>query len=127
MSNALIGELDITVNEKSYTLRPTFEGLIEIEKRANCSLAQLTNRILLGIAGITDVTAIIYGGIYGHSEGKPPITHGDIGQQIMKHGYCNLLGECGQFVAASISGTDINECAKTEVKKNEDQTPTTLK
>ena len=121
MSNPLLGEKEIEINGTTFTLRPSFEGLIEIERRAGCSISQLANKIMLGIAGITDVTSIIYGGVFGFHDGKPEITFNKIGEKVMVHGFANLLSCCGQFIASAISGTDINECevSNTDAKKKD--------
>jgi len=110
MSNPLIGELEIEILDQKFTLRPTFEGLIEAETRSGSSIAQLANKIMLSIAGIRDYTAIIYGGVYGYNDNKvPSITFNELGNMIMKHGFPNLAHACGQFMGAAISGNPIKD------------------
>lgn len=140
MSNPLIGEKEIKICGDLYTLRPTFEGLIEIEKRAGCSIAQLSQKIMIGISGINDVTSMVYGGIFGYTNGKPDITFNKLGNKIMKHGMVNLLGDCGQFIAAAISGKNMDDVSDElpdndsgdesddgKKKKDTDRTPTDQK
>ncbi len=129
MSNPLLGEKEIKIGNELFTLRPTFEGLIEIEKRAGCSIAQLSNKIMIGITGINEVTAIVFGGVFGFKDGKPDITFNTLGNKIMVHGMVNLLGSCGQFIAAAIVGKSMDEVSDElpddgKKKKGTDQTPT---
>lgn len=121
MSNPLLGELEIKIGDEKFTLRPTFEGLLEMEARSGSSVAQLSKKIMLGITGIQDATAIAFGGIYGHADGKPNITFNELGNKIMKHGYPHLLGGLGQFIGAALTGTNMNDISdgSDESKKND--------
>lgn len=126
MSNPLLGELEIKIGDDDFTLRPTFEGLIEIERRAGLSISQLANQIMMGITGITSVTSIIFGGVFGFTEGKPNITFNKLGEKVMVHGYANLLADCGQFLAAAISGVNIDDCSSEVTSKKKESIGQTL-
>lgn len=127
MSNPLLGELEIKLGDEKFTLRPTFEGLMQVEQRSGCSIAQLSKKIMTGIIGIQDATSIIYGGIFGYCDGKPKFTYEEIGNKVMKHGYVHLLDPIGKFVAAALMGMSINDIdtsSEDSKKKDTDPEPT---
>lgn len=127
MSNPLLGELEIELGDEKFTLRPTFEGLMQIEQRSGSSIAQLSKKIMVGITGIQDATAIVYGGVYGYCDGKPKFTYEEIGNKVMAHGYCNILGPICQFIGAALLGKNVNDIddgSGDSKKKNTDPEPT---
>ena len=118
MANHVLGELEVKIGERTFVLRPTFEGLAETETRASCSLAGLVNKIVKGEQGIRDVVAIVYGGIIGAAEKNAPVPSFDeLGQLILGHGYVKLSGACGKFVGAAYSGRPIEEIAEPKSAK----------
>lgn len=120
MGNKLLGEVEINLGNESYILKPTFEGIVEMESRAGITIAGLVNRYAALALGITDITAIVYGGLVGAEDARlKKMTFNELGQKIMNHGMTKLLKPCGQIIAAAYSGKPIGEIDVTEQKKKE--------
>jgi hypothetical protein len=113
--NKLLGELEIELGGKKYVLKPTFEALQLMEDKSGRTLSQLVRVFLTSNAGIKDVAAVVYGGLYGangnKSAGIPK--YEDVGELIMNDGAVNLFGPCGMLVGCAYSGKTIDEAVKT--------------
>lgn len=116
--NKLLGEVEVKILDETYKLKPTFQGIAEMEGRSGLSITGLINKALTGQLGLTDVVAVVYGGIVGSTNGNPPISHGALGDHIMVHGMTKLLAPCGQFLGAAYSGKPIGEIDASSVGKS---------
>jgi hypothetical protein len=114
MQNSLLGEIEIALEGKKYILRPTFQSLILTEELAKKSVAEMTRAFMSAKTSLSDVTAIIYGGMFGANgdkhDGLP--TMEQIGGMVMRTGVLNLSGACGFVVGAAYSGKPIEELVK---------------
>lgn len=127
--NRLLGEIEIEILGEKHVLKPTFEGILEMERLAGSTVATLVNRFIYGGAGMKDVVAVIYGGIVGSSGNKPPFTFSALGEKVMQHGMNKFIVACATFVGAAYSGKPIHEIdagrskASDEKKKDEAEPP----
>lgn len=121
--NKTLGELEVEILGERYTLKPTFEGLIEMESRSGLTIAALLSRFTFQSAGMKDVAGVIYGGMLGANDGKPSLSFQEVGEMITRHGFNKLLVPCAKFVGAAYSGKSIDEIdaniADKEEKKKE--------
>lgn len=102
MANELRGEREIRMCGESYCLVPDFESLHEVEKLAGCSLTMLAMKFARSDVRITEVAALIYGGIKGSGEKK--LTFAEVGKLVQRHGLVRLIPAAGEFLTAAISG-----------------------
>jgi len=97
MANQQRGETTIVLGEESYTLRPSFEAMCEIEDHLNCSMLELVTKFQQGDLRFKATAMIIWAGIHGSQEDgfkpKTPPTLEDVGNSIRKHGLATLLSE----------------------------------
>jgi hypothetical protein len=100
MANQFRDEMEITVGEDTFLLRPSFEGLLEIEDKAKAGLLELMQQISSGKITARHTVAIIYGGIVG-AGGK--ITFDELGQKCLEHGMAEISGKAAMFLAKIVS------------------------
>ena len=90
MANKHRGEVEVELDGKPITLRPTFDALCEIEGRSGLTIAELGARALTGRLGLFHVALIIWAGrraVVG--EGAPSLN--DIGTWVLEAGYSSFL------------------------------------
>jgi hypothetical protein len=105
----LLGQIRIELGGKSYDLRPTFEGLLVLEDRANKTLSEVFDNFVKGKVGVRDISAVIYAGLYGANGNKnPSMSYEEIGNLVIQAGVASFP-QCGYFVAAAYSGKPLNE------------------
>lgn len=63
MANRERGEVSIRLQGVEYTMRPTYQALVEIEGATGRKIMPLTRAIAAGDYGIVDMTAVIAAGI----------------------------------------------------------------
>lgn len=99
MANSFRGEVEIEIGELKYTLRPSFEGLLEIEERSGLGLMELVNQIGNGRLSTKQAVAIIYGGIIG-SGGK--VEFKELGDACVQHGMLEISTKAAVFLSKVI-------------------------
>ena len=100
MANPHRGEVEITLAGKTYTMRPTFEALCEIEDRTGVGLAVQLRRFAEGTFGVRDVAAILSAGIRASDKAAPGID--EIGQIIVEEGIAPFAEAIGVFLAGTV-------------------------
>jgi hypothetical protein len=123
-----MGQLEVEIGDRVYTLSPDYRGLMFIEQQTGKGLSSLVDGFMANKLGMTEIVAIIYGGIIGAHQGDPGVSIDFIGNQVMRAGYHNFVEPCCKFLLAAQSGkslTEINEKWKssTEEKKRKPQSP----
>jgi len=111
MANAAIGEINLTIGEREFTLRPSFSGLAEIESRADCGILSIAKDISEGKMKLRHIVAIVYGGILGalpRGE-KPDVSFDELGELIVSHGYAAITTPVVMFFAQAIKGDPLAE------------------
>lgn len=126
--NQLLGEVEIELKRldgegvDKYTLKPTFEGLIEMERISGRTLAVLVNICILNSLGIKDVAAILYGGMVGKAgKGRPPISYEECGQRAMLTGLQKLFIPCSKIIGAGYTGRSVDEISAAAAKAGEEK------
>lgn len=121
MSLKELGSFEETICDRVYTFAPTFEGLIKIEEISGQTVTVLVNKIMNGQLGARDITAILYGALYGAEQGKPGITYQQFGNQCMLHGLSKLLTACQIILGSGFTGKPVSEIdgSKEDKKKSE--------
>lgn len=115
-----LGELEVLILGDKYVLRPSFEGLWDMEERAG-SLSSMVNKFLRGDAGLREITAIVYGGVIGSSENhKPSMTFEQMGKRVMLNGIGKLIQPCARFIGAAHAGVPLSDVDASGLKKSED-------
>ena len=100
MANQFRDEMEITVGEETFLLRPSFEGLLEIEDKAKAGLLELMQQISSGKITARHTVAIIYGGVVGAGT---KISFDDLGEKCLQHGMPEISGKAAMFLAKIVS------------------------
>ena len=101
----LLGEFEIELGGKKYKLKPSFEGAVLIEEKSCKSIADLLNNFKK--IGIKDISAIIYGGMYG-ANNREIMTYEQIGNLVLKEGYLKFVG-VWVLLGAIYTGKPVND------------------
>lgn len=101
MANRLKGDIDIELGGKKYLLRPTFEGLLEIEDKAGVGLSQILHRFINKDWSMKHVAAVIYGGLLHYGEKAPSFE--EVGKKIVADGVKSFLTPSVILLSKSIS------------------------
>lgn len=106
MPNAVVGEILLKIGEREFTLKPSFNGLAEIENRADCGILEIANHISKGSVRLKYLVAIVYGGIVGAlpKGQKPEITIEDLGDLMVQNNYISLVPDIVKWFGAAIVG-----------------------
>ncbi len=94
------GEVQVRLNGHEYTLRPTFEALVEIEERLGAGLVPIARRFVDAQFGVREVAGIIAAGIRGSGQKVPD----DLGPQIVKQGVLSFSEAIGTFLTGALQG-----------------------
>ena len=78
-----IGEVEIELDGRAYTMRPCFQALAEIEAATGTGIMALVRRFAGKSFGIGDVTAVVTAGLKAAGE---PATQEKVGELIFKTG-----------------------------------------
>jgi len=97
MANTQRGEVDILIEDKKYTMRPTFEAMCEIEDRLDLSMPELVMHLQNGELKFKTIATIIWCGIHGYSDSlytkDAAPTLSELGNAIRTHGITKLISE----------------------------------
>lgn len=100
------GTFQITLQGKEYTLRPSFEALIEFEEKTGKAVNEAFQEMLAGKMSFKTVTAALWAGILGEAvyqndrglEKKFQV----VGELIKKDGLQNHVGNASQFFTMAL-------------------------
>lgn len=124
MANHVLGEVEVKIKDRTFTLRPTFEAVCELEARSRLTLAEMVNKMAVGKFGLSDVAAIVWAGMLGAAEKNKDVPNfNDLGRMIMEDGYTKLAPACGKFVGAAYSGKPIEEIGVSKLKEAQPASP----
>lgn len=117
----LLGEVEINLDGEKVVLRPTFEALVIVEEKSGKVLSELYEGFLNLKIGIKDITACIYGGMYGANGNRhPKYTFEQIGAKVISQGL-GAFSECGFFIAAAYSGKPVSHFKPKTAEENSSQ------
>lgn len=63
MANPHRGEVAVTLGDREYVMRPTFEAMAQIEEELGAGLVAIASRLHSGQYGARDVAAVLIAGI----------------------------------------------------------------
>ncbi|MFQ5783600.1 MAG: gene transfer agent family protein [Alphaproteobacteria bacterium] len=103
MANAERGEIDVTFDGASYTLRPTFQALCEIEDETGMGIAAIVQRFRKAEFGVREVTAIMVAGMTAaHGDAAP--ARAAVEAAIGDGRFDALATTAAAFLAAALAG-----------------------
>ncbi len=101
MANLLRGEVDVVLGAATYTMRPTFQAICELEAKIGCNLYQLALRFQEGQFTLQEITSIVWFGLRGVNTDLP-FTYDALGNMIVQAGIVNFLKYASQFLASAL-------------------------
>ena len=105
-----IGEVEIELDGRAYTMRPCFQALAEIEAATGTGIMALVRRFAGKSFGIGDVTAVVTAGLKAAGE---PASQEKVGELIFKTGLLKAATPAGEFLWAALGGTRDAPASKT--------------
>lgn len=112
----LKGDVEIVIKGKVHYMRPTFKGLGVMRALCNRYEMELIFAIVKREYGISEITAIIYGGILGYSGYKKieemPWTFEELGDIIVLEGMAKYTEICRKYLSQAVSGEDYEDLKK---------------
>ena len=102
MANKQRGEVEVRLGGRTWTMRPTFQAIAEIEDRTGLGMVELVVRFSDGRFGVTHMTAVIWAGIHAAHDDAPDFD--EVGEMVVKHGIQRLAVAVGAFLATVLSG-----------------------
>ncbi len=102
MANESRGEVEIALDSKTYTLRPEFQGLAEIESRTGQKLGVILRQWAEGDIGITELAIVVWCGMRAFDERSPSFE--EVGQMIVVTGLAPVAGPAARFLAGAVAG-----------------------
>jgi hypothetical protein len=110
-TNIARGDLTVQIQDRAYTLRPTFQSLCEIEAATGKAILDLAEQMAGGKIGLSDLGHIV---TFGIKAGSNIVLHKEeIGEAIVKIGLAAVLSIVSEFVNIALTG----ETAPKRVKK----------
>lgn len=105
MANEQRGEVDIEIANKTYSMRPSFEAMCEIEAKTGKSIAQLSHHILNMQATAVEFLVIILAGTRAANHKSMPDKEG-IGQTIIEFGITSgeIMNPCLNLLKSFLAG-----------------------
>ena len=99
--NKYTGTFDITLGGKEYTLRPTFEAMVEFEEQSGKAVNEAFQDMLDGKMSFKTIASAIWAGIKGQAswENNPSkaLKYLVVGEMIRKDGLKNHVSSASQF------------------------------
>jgi hypothetical protein len=101
MANEPRGEIDVVLNGETFTLRPTFEALCQIEAALGRGAIEIVERMEQHRFGVRDAATIIAAtaNAAGHR-----VSEAEIGAKLMHEPLARVCIELLAFLIAAISG-----------------------
>ncbi len=105
MANTKRGDVDIEIGGVTYTMRPSFEAICEIEHLTGLKILPLASDLSSGNIGMESVAQIIYAGIGGYDKKSRP-SFKEIGNEVKAAGLIKMAGIVTNFIVSAIGGDD---------------------
>ena len=116
MPNDMRNEMEIELLGETLLLRPTFEGICEMENVAELGVQGISANLIRENASIKILAAVIWGGLVGAENKK--YTLKQIQNMIVEHGAYDLLPQSIMFMHKAMQGNREQPKKKsTEAKK----------
>jgi hypothetical protein len=109
MANRRRGEVDVQLGGRTYTMRPTFAALAEIEDRTGCGLIGLLRKVR--DHRVKDIATVVHCGIsIGHGT---EVEWDAVGEMIVDAGINNVVDAVAEFVNGALFADDPQEKKET--------------
>ena len=109
----------ININDKEYTLVASFRALQEIERVLGTGLLEILHRAKRKDIKITEVAAVIYGGLYGNKDLKKHerLSFEQVGELIAEHGFMKYAPDVLLFLSDVVMAGHEEQTAGEETGK----------
>lgn len=115
MLNPRIGEIELTIGAETYTIKPTFNVLAQIERLAEGSLVNIMK--LNSLANISTAFHLALKAAYGN---KAP-NMDEVGHYVMTTGQVPAFNKLSEFLEPVIIGYDEAEKKKAQRDKDKEK------
>ena len=102
MANKQRGEIEVMLAGKTWTMRPAFGALAEIEGKTGLGMAAVVSRFTEGRFGIDDVAAVIGAGIGAAHDDAPDFE--SVKRAIVEEGFNKFAVVASEFLAGALAG-----------------------
>ena len=102
MTNKVRGEIEVELAGKTWTMRPAFGALAEIEGRTGLGMAAVVKRFTEGVFGIDDLAAVIAAGIRAAHDDAPDFE--SVKRAIVEEGFNEFAVVASEFLAGALAG-----------------------
>lgn len=103
MPNPHRGEVAITIGDKEYVMRPTFEALVNMETRTGKSALTLSRELIESSILISEIAVILHEGIKAGENQDVP-TYQKIAEDIMNVGIAEHNKCALDFMSSALMG-----------------------
>lgn len=106
MANQLKGEIEIDFDGKKLVLRPTFEGLLEMEDKAGLSISAILQKFVKSDWSFRMISAVIYGGLFHYVDprsGERTYPYDQVGSIIISTGMKKFMLPALKLISTSLN------------------------
>ena len=97
MNNTVRGEQKIELNGGTWTMRPSFECMLEMEEELGSLYTYVENLSRTADFKVKEIAFIVYCGIKGHMGDRCP-SFSDVGQWVIEKGVIDVAQEVIEFI-----------------------------
>lgn len=115
MANRMRGEVEVDLGGKKYTLRPSFEGILEMEDRAGVPLMTVLKMASEKALSFKVATGVVYGGLIG--AGERNLSFEQVGALIVKGGLPSYFTPIARLISSAILPPSDEPIKEEEAKK----------
>jgi len=113
MANKYRGTIEVQLGGEEYTLRPTFEALVEFEEKTGMTVGQAYIALMENGVSVKIVSSAIWAGIKGEAiyqnDKKLEKSYGWVGQKVVNNGVGNSLRIALDFIMYAMVPVDVLE------------------
>ncbi len=102
MANPDRGEVEVKLGGKTWTMRPTFQGLREVEHKTGLGVMELARRFGEGKASLDHVAQVLAIGVRAANDDAPD--YEQIGEMLVRQGMNDVLVPIIVFLASAFVG-----------------------
>lgn len=92
----------VTLGPHTYTLRPSFAALLQLEQRTGCGLVTLARRFADGSFTLADAEAVLRAGIEGAGQSAPA----ELGLLLVQSGLAGVAQPLAAFLHLALTGEE---------------------
>ena len=115
MANKQRGEVDVKLGGKTWTMRPAFQALCEIEDRTGVGITTLARRFHDGDFGAGPIVAVLWAGIRAAHDDAPD--YDEVGRLVVAEGVIGFAAPALAFLLAALLGDGAGTKAAKKAEK----------